>query len=241
MKTAIVTGDSSGIGLEIVQTLLSMGYKVYGLSRRIRSSIPADKKMIPLSVDLLDEKALRSTIFDILSSESSLDLLVNNAGVGLFGPHEELEEDRLSEMIRLNLEVPILLCRLTLRALKKSRGKIINISSVTAERPSTHACAYAATKAGLTSFSKSLFEEVRKSGVGITVIQPDLTRTPFYDSLNFSPANEKEAAVLPGQVANAIRFVLTAEDNMVVSELTLRPQINRIVRKSPLPPDGQNL
>jgi hypothetical protein len=240
MKTAIVTGASSGIGLEITRTLLHMDYKVYGLSRKEIPLPDSGSTLIPVECDLLETKKLQASVVAILDAEPTLDLLVNCAGTGLFGPHEQLNSEALSRMLRLNLEVPVLLCRLTLRALKASRGKIINISSITAEKDSTHACAYAASKAGLSHFSKSLFEEVRKYGVGVTVIQPDMTRTPFYDSLDFEPGIEAGAAILPEQVADAVRYILESSGNLVVSEVSLRPQLGRILRKPPLSKDGQS-
>lgn len=238
MKTAIVTGASSGIGLEITRTLLSMDYKVYGLSRKEIPLAESEGRLIHVRSDLLETKKLRAAVSGILNAEPTLDLLVNCAGTGLFGPHEQLDSEALSQMLRLNLEVPVLLCQLTLRALKASKGRIINISSITAEKHSTHACAYAASKAGLSHFSKSLFEEVRKYGVGVTVLQPDMTRTPFYDKLDFEPGIDADAAILPEQVADAVRYILESSCNFVVSEVSLRPQLGRILRKQPSEKDG---
>ncbi len=232
-KTALVTGASSGIGLAITRMLLTKGWTVYALARREFSLPPESGRLRSVPCDLLDAKALCAAVDRVLSEAPAINLLVNCAGVGLFGPHEQLKPEKLSEMLRLNLEVPIILCRLTLRALKDSKGKIINISSVTAEKDSVFGCAYAASKAGLTKFSKSLQEEVRKSGVGVSVIQPDLTRTAFYESLDFEPDADPAAALLPEQVSDAVAYILDAPENLIVEELTLRPQINRIRRKNP--------
>ncbi len=231
MKTAIVTGASSGIGLAITHMLLEKGWTVFAPARREFTLPEASGRLIRIPCDLLDAIALRDAIQTILEEAPAIDLLINCAGIGVFGPHEQLKPEDLSEMLRLNLEVPILLCRLTLRALKASTGKIINISSVTAEKDSVFGCAYAASKAGLSRFSTSLFEEVRKFGVGVTVIQPDLTRTPFYDSLDFEPDTDAATALLPEQIADAVAYILESPVNVVVGEMTIRPQINRIRRK----------
>lgn len=231
MKTAIVTGASSGIGLQITRMLLRKEWTVYALSRSRSFPAGATKNLIRVPCDLLDTAAMTACVQDILTNVSGLDLLVNCAGIGVFGPHEQAKPEALSNMLRLNLEVPILLCRLTLRALKSSKGKIINISSVTAEKDSVFGCAYAGSKSGLSRFSTSLFEEVRKSGVGVTVVAPDLTRTAFYDSLDFAPDEDARAAILPEQVADAVAYIIESPDHLVVSEITLRPQINRIRRK----------
>ncbi|MBN1891760.1 MAG: SDR family oxidoreductase [Clostridiales bacterium] len=231
MKTAIVTGSSSGIGLQITRMLLQKEWTVYALSRSRPVPTGSTENLIHVPCDLLDTAAMTACVQDILTKAPALDLLVNCAGIGVFGPHEQANPESLSKMLRLNLEVPILLCQLTLRALKASKGKIINISSVTAEKDSVFGCAYSASKAGLSRFSTSLFEEVRKSGVGVTVVAPDLTRTAFYDSLDFVPDEDARAAILPEQIADAVAYIIESPDHLVVSEITMRPQINRIRRK----------
>src|SRR5690606_25759717 len=179
MKTAILTGSSKGIGKALLKRLLSLDYKVYGLSRTPQSPM---ENFIPVECDLLDTDKLIETIKSIEKKEPNIHLLVNNAGVGFFGPHEEINVKNIQTMLRTNLEVPIILTHLLLRTLKKNKGMIISISSVTAKKVSTHGCAYSASKAGLTHFYTSLFEEVRKTGVKITTIHPDMTKSNFYDN-----------------------------------------------------------
>ena len=234
MRVAVVTGSSRGIGQAIVTTLLASGYRVYGISRTPGEE--SSKEYVHLACDLLDTRSLTRLAEDLIRRETSIDLLVNNAGIGCFGPHEELPVDALQRMMRLNLEVPVLLCRLLLRPLKASGGQIINISSVTATKEAPHGCAYAATKAGLSHFSESLFAEVRKSGVKVTVIEPDMTRSDFYEPLNFACAEGEEYALLPKDVADAVVYAVTSPGYANVSRVTLQPQKNRIARKEPRAP-----
>ncbi|HOV27869.1 MAG TPA: SDR family oxidoreductase [Pseudobacteroides sp.] len=230
MKSAILTGASKGIGLAMTKRLVSLGYKVYGLSRS--NEIPFSHEcFIPVKCDLLNTDQLLSTITNILEKDPHINILINNAGIGFFGPHEQIAVKDIQSMIRTNLEVPLILCQLLLRTLKKNKGMIISISSVTAKKVSTHGCAYAATKAGLSHFFTSLFEEVRKSGVKITTIHPDITKSNFYDSLDFTYADEEDAAITDEQIADALEYVLSNGSNVVVSDITLRPQLNRIKRK----------
>ena len=98
----------------------------------------------------------------VIIKTADIEVLVNEAGVGHYGLHEELTPKKIQALVRTNLEIPLLLTNRLLRVLKKNHGYIINISSVTAKQSSPHGCAYAATKAGLSSFGKSLFEEARK-------------------------------------------------------------------------------
>jgi short-subunit dehydrogenase len=230
MKTAILTGSSKGIGQALLKRLLSLDYKVYGLSRTPQVS---RENFIPVECNLLDTNKLVETIKSIEKNEPNINLLVNNAGVGFFGPHEEINVGNIQTMLRTNLEVPLILSHLLLRILKKNKGMIISVSSVTAKKISTHGCAYAASKAGLTHFHTSLFEEVRKTGVKVTTIHPDMTKSNFYDNSNFTYEDEEDAVLLEEQIADALEYVLTASENLVINDITLRPQKNKIKRKNP--------
>lgn len=227
---AIVTGSSRGIGLEITKRLIKLGYKVYGIARNFDNEY-SDSNYIKISCDLLKTEKLIQCLNDITDKEETVDLLVNNAGTGFFGPHEQLKIHDIQHMTRLNLEVPMILTNVLLRNIKKSRGTLIYISSVTAKKISTHGCAYSATKAGISHFAESLFEEVRKSGVKVTVIHPDMTNSNFYDDLDFTFEDVDGAYILTQQVADAVEFVLKNEVNIAVNDITIKPQINRIKRK----------
>ncbi len=231
MKIAILTVASRGIGLALTKRLICMDYKVYGISRSFENMDFHHENFIPIRCDVQNTRELMDKINSIKKDEPEIHLLINNAGVGYFGPHEQIPIEGIQAMVRTNLEAPLVLCQLLLRSLKKSRGTIIFISSVTAKKISTHGCAYAASKAGLSHFANSLFEEVRKHGVKVTVIHPDMTKTSFYDNLDFTYENEEDAVLLAEQVADAVEYVLNTESNMVVNDITLRPQKNRIKRK----------
>ncbi|NMB97965.1 MAG: SDR family oxidoreductase [Clostridiaceae bacterium] len=236
-KVAILTGASKGIGLALAKRLITLNYKVYGISRSFNDKTYDFKNnvnsenFIPIGCDIQDTEELVRNIKLIIDAEPEINLLVNNAGVGFFGSHEQLKIKDIQAMIRTNLEAPLILCNLLLRHLKESKGMILSISSVTAKKVSTHGCAYAASKAGLTHFFTSLFEEVRKSGVKVTTIHPDITRSNFYDALNFTCSDEKDTAILDEQIADAVEYVLSNSYNIVVNDITLRPQKNRIKRK----------
>lgn len=231
MKIAILTGASRGIGLALVKRLISLDYKVYGISRSFQNTAFYHENFIRLECDLQNTPELIRIIEAIEEKEPQIDLLVNNAGVGYFGPHEQLKPKDLQTMVRVNLEAPLILCRLLLRSLKKSNGTILSISSVTAKKASTHGCAYSATKAGLSHFFAGLFEEVRKTGVKVITIHPDMVKTGFYDSLDFTYEDQEDTVILEEQVADAAEYALKASTTVSVNDITLRPQKNRIKRK----------
>jgi NADP-dependent 3-hydroxy acid dehydrogenase YdfG len=134
-------------------------------------------------------------------------------------------------MVRTNLEVPMILTQQLMREIKNNEGYIINISSVTATKSNPHGCAYGATKAGLSNFSHSIFDEARKYGVSVVTIHPDMTKTALYRNADFCQAEEEDTYLLPEEVANAVDYVLSQRNGMVVTDITLQPQKHRIMKK----------
>lgn len=230
MKAAIVTGASSGIGLELCRVLSERSYKVYGLGRDFSKTGIRSEGFQPVVCDVTELSDLAGKVDTILSQEE-VHILVNNAGVGYFGPHEEINPQKLHAMVATNLEAPLVLTQLLLRQLKRNKGYIFNISSVTAGKTNTHGCAYGATKAGLTSFSNSLFEEVRKYGVKVIAIHPDMTKTNFYRNADFCEGALEDTYILPEEVAEAVGFILDRREGMLISDITLKPQKHQIRRK----------
>ena len=226
---AIVTGASSGIGLAICEMLCANGYEVYGIGRNFETVVNGNQ-FHKIVCDILDTRKLCSIVKDI-SAENQVKILVNNAGVGFYGLHEEVNPEKIMLMVRTNLEVPMILTQQLMRELKKNKGYIINISSVTAHESNPHGCAYGATKAGLTSFTHSIFDEARKYGVKAVAIHPDMTRTQLYRNADFENADEKDAYLEPKEVAEAVEYVIKAREGMVISDITLKPQLHRIKRK----------
>lgn len=164
-------------------------------------------------------------------AEAGVTLLVNNAGSAYYGLHEELSPKKIQEMVRTDLEVPMILSQQLLRGFKKNKGCIVNIASVTAQQSNPHGCAYGAVKAGLASFSRSLFDEARKYGVRVAVVSPDMTKTELYRNADFTVGEETESYLLPQDVADAVAYIVGQREGVAVSEVTLRPQYHRIRRK----------
>lgn len=227
-KAAIVTGASSGIGAAIAERLCELGYEVFGFGRNFERN--RTDGFHPVVCDLLDTDRLCSHVKEI-ASRHQVHILVNNAGVGYYGLHEELGPAKIKALVRTNLEAPMILTGQLLRHFKQHAGVIINISSVTAGSSNPHGCAYGATKAGLTSFSHSLFDEARKYGVKVVTIAPDMTKTDLYRNADFREGDEAESYLLPDEVADAVEYIVSRREGLVVSDLVLRPQLHRIMRK----------
>lgn len=230
MKAAVVTGASSGIGFEISRVLIQLGYKVYGIGRDFSKVVINEANFIKISCDMTKMHVLIEEIKKIRNKED-VHIVVNNAGVGYFGPHEELNANKIHEMVTVNLEAPMLITQLMLRNLKKNLGFIINISSIEAKKSSIYGCVYGATKAGITDFSNSLFDEVRKYGVKVIAIHPDMTKTNFYRNANFKEGDIPESHITAKEVANAVKNVITQREGMVITDITIRPQKHLIGKK----------
>ena len=236
-EAAIVTGASSGIGAAISARLCKMGYEVFGIGRSFGSSFAeqfpdaADNPLFHAVVcDLLDTEKMLKLVRGI-AAEATVTLLVNNAGSAYYGLHEELSPKKIQEMVRTDLEVPMILSQQLLRGFKKNKGCIVNIASVTAQQSNPHGCAYGAVKAGLVSFSRSLFDEARKYGVRVAVVSPDMTKTELYRNADFTVGEETESYLLTQDVADAVAYIVEQREGVAVSEVTLRPQYHRIRRK----------
>ena len=230
-KTAIVTGASSGIGYAISKTLSTLGYELYGFGRNFKNTDwNTMDNAHPIVCDILDTDRLCAELKQI-TAQNQVHVLVNNAGVGYYGLHEELNPDKIKKLVRTNLEAPMILTQQLLRPLKKTAGYIINISSVTAGQSNPHGCAYGATKAGLASFSHSLFDEARKYGVKVVTISPDMTQTNLYCNADFREGDETESYLLPDDVVKAVEWILNQRESVIITDITLKPQIHRIKRK----------
>jgi short-subunit dehydrogenase len=223
MKSALVTGSSSGIGEAIALSLLDLNYQVYAIARDFSRSKIEHKNFIKIELDLRED--------DNFPKIENLHILVNSAGVGYFAPHEELSSKSIRDMIDLNLTAPLLLSKHYLRELKKQKGYIININSISGIQPSIFGAAYSASKAGLNHFGKSLFREARKSGLKVININPDITKTPFFDNLNFKNSSNPLSYIEPKDIANIIKDILDLRDGTLITDITIQPQLFQIEKK----------
>ncbi|MBR3278320.1 MAG: SDR family oxidoreductase [Lachnospiraceae bacterium] len=226
LKTALVTGASSGIGLAISRMLSEEGCKVYGIGRIFPDNTDFFEKR--MSLDLRDTGILLEKVSEI----KSIDILVNAAGSAYYGLAEFNTPDQIMEMCRVDLEAPMILTSALLPRLKDSKGMIINIASVTSTRINTHGAVYGALKAGLRSYGRSLYEEVRKTGVRVVTVCPDLTAgTRLYRNADFRPSEEDGCFLTPEDTAECVRDIIKMREGAVVTEVEVRPQFNRIEKK----------
>jgi len=185
---ALVTGAASGIGFEFAKLLRQDGYNLllvdnneYGLevvSKELQAQNKIQVKWLPL--DLSGEQSASRVYQWVSEFGISPDVLINNAGFGLFGYFSDTLWERELKMIYLHIHTPTLLIKMFLPGmLHRKSGKILNVTSLAAFHPGPFMCMYYSTKSYLLSLSTSLAAELKNSGVSVTALCPGITRTGF--------------------------------------------------------------
>jgi NAD(P)-dependent dehydrogenase (short-subunit alcohol dehydrogenase family) len=180
-KIVLVTGASSGIGRATALELLRAGHTVYGGARRVESLDPVSASGgHALAMDVTDDADLERVVRTILDQEGRLDVLVNNAGFGLYGAAEDVPLDQARYQLEVNLFGPARLVQLVLPQMRERRsGTIVNVSSMGGEIAFPLGAWYHASKHALEAYSDALRQEVKRFGVDVVLIQPGLIKTEF--------------------------------------------------------------
>lgn len=178
---ALVTGASSGIGLVTAQTLVKAGYRVYGTSRKQVAGKPGITMLI---CDVTDKASVEAMIAEIMQQVGRIDLVVNNAGIGLLGGAEESSIDQAQRLFDVNLFGVARVVNAVLPIMRKQKsGRIVNMSSILGLIPSPYNAFYASTKHAIEGYSESLDHEVRNFGIRVVLVQPGVTKTSFEENL----------------------------------------------------------
>jgi uncharacterized protein len=187
--TALVTGASSGIGAVYADRLARGGYDLILVARdrarldalAARLSEDTGRSVQVLTADLARPTDL-AVVADVLRTNASITMLVNNAGIAMSGDLADADPDRLQRMIQLNVLAPSLLARAAIPGfVARGRGTLINISSVLALAPERFNGSYSGTKAYLLNLSLRLQQELAGKGVRVQVVLPGATRTPIWE------------------------------------------------------------
>nr|WP_049914018.1 SDR family NAD(P)-dependent oxidoreductase [Halococcus saccharolyticus] len=237
-KTALVTGASSGIGAATAEALAAEGASVSLAARRtnrldeLAGRIEASGgEALAITTDVTEESDIETMIETTTDAFGGLDVLVNNAGIMLLAPVDRADADDWRRMVSINLTGLMNATRAALPALREDEaGHVVNISSDARRGPGTGFGAYAATKAGVSTFAESLREEVADDGVRVTTVEPGATDTELPDHITDAAAkDEVEAAIEsmhtlePADVAAAVRYAVTQPPRVNVDELLVRP------------------
>lgn len=191
---ALVTGASSGIGVEIARLLAAAGARLLLTARRVDrlAATAAECRALgspsaePWADDLADPAAPARLAQAAAERLQGVDLLVNNAGFSVPGLFDRASLERVLSMTQVNVAAPVALTRLLLPGmLERRRGWILNVSSMAGILPAPYQSGYAGTKAFLLNWSESLREEVRSRGVVVTALCPGVTDTEFFEAAGY--------------------------------------------------------
>lgn len=187
-QTVLITGATSGIGYELANVFAENGYNLVLVARRadrlekIKAEFEKDfgVSVIYIVKDLSEPTAVEEIAAEIKKCQINIDILINNAGIGVYGNFSQTEREKELNMIKLNITALTDLTKLLLGDMVKKRsGKILNVASTAAFQPGPKMAVYFASKAYVLSFSEALREEVKQYGVTVSCLCPGSTKTEF--------------------------------------------------------------
>ena len=221
-KTALITGASGGIGSAIAKNLSQQGAHVVlhgtraGRLEELASEIVSNVSVV--TANLSDRDAVGGLVAEAAKATGAIDILVNNAGITRDNLFMRMKDEEWDDVLEVNLTSSMLLCRSAIRAMMKARwGRIISISSIVGVIGNPGQTNYAASKAGMIGFSKSLAAEVASRGITVNIVAPGFIETPMTDELTEEQKQKLLANVPAGrlgssqEVAAAVSFLASEE------------------------------
>ncbi len=224
-KVALVTGGSRGIGLAIAKALVAGGASVV-LTGRDRTDLDRAEAELGaaasgVAADARDAEAVDSAVRQAVGRFGGIDVLVNNAGIGLFGNVADMSIAEWQTTIDTNLNGVFYYCHAAIPHLRaRGGGWIVNISSLAGKNPFSGGAAYCASKAGLNAFSEALMQEVRYDNIRVTYVMPGSVATGFGGR---GGADRPDWKIQPEDVGQVIVDLLLMPARSLPSRIELRP------------------
>ncbi|HET6837668.1 MAG TPA: SDR family oxidoreductase [Gemmatimonadales bacterium] len=224
-QTAVVTGASRGIGAAVAELFAAEGARVIRIARSLQ---PGTRGAVQnLACDLTDADRVARLAQDILAKQGVPEIVVSNAGAFLLRPLETTTAAELDLQLSVNVKAPFAVAKAFLPPMREAgRGSFITVGSVADHVAYPENAAYAASKFGLRGLHETLLAEYRGTGVRLTLVSPGPTDTSVWDPVDpdlregFIP---RAAMLRPGDVAEAILFVVTRPENVLIDWLRLGP------------------
>tara|TARA_B100000965_G_scaffold300839_1_gene259371 strand:+ start:491 stop:1198 length:708 start_codon:yes stop_codon:yes gene_type:complete len=226
-KVAIITGASTGIGKHISVELSKKEYIVILISRS-KDKLKSVKKIIDknghdciiIESDISKESSV-DEIFKKIKSFNNIDILINNAGLGIFNKIENISNSDWDVQINTNLKGSFMMTRNIIPIMKKNKnGKIVFINSVAGLKPYPYSSAYVASKFGLRGFASSIREELRKDNIKVISVHPGAIDTPFWNEIEGDFPREKMLSSM--DVSKSIVNSILSRNNLVNEEIVIR-------------------
>lgn len=225
-RVFLVAGATSGIGLACSREIIRRGGHVFGIGRRTEHPLDGVESYTAIIMDLEEQESF-DKLRRLLTQNSSISDLICaiGRGEGAIGDFEQLSMPTIEASLNVNLLGPIRFLRATLPHLRKSDGgDVFVLGSEASLRGAKRGSLYAAAKFALRGLIQSLRAEYGRYGVRVVGVYPGMTRTPFFEPLDFEPGEDDSHAILPEDIALLIADVAASADRIVVDELTLSPR-----------------
>jgi NAD(P)-dependent dehydrogenase (short-subunit alcohol dehydrogenase family) len=223
-KVAVVTGASRGIGRAIAGALAGEGATVYltartpGSAERAAGEIGA--KAIGVGCDVREYEQVKKLFAQVAERSGGVDVLINNAGIGIFGPAAEMSPTDWRAVIDTNLSGVFYCCHEAIPQMRhRGGGDIINLSSLAGKNPIAGGAAYNASKFGLNGFSEALMMEVRYDGIRVAYVMPGSVATEF----GRGSTQKQDWALTAEDVAEGVLDLLRAPRRALFSRIEMRP------------------
>lgn len=230
--TALITGSSSGIGADIALKLSQSGIKVFLTGRDEKKLINHAKACQAsgyLAGDLLCCDFYNDLYNNAVEKMGRIDILVNNAGEYIWSPIDKQEDNKIAEILKLNLEIPYKLCKLVVPEMKKNKwGRIINIGSISGIVGEANASLYSTSKAGLIGLTKSLALELAEFGITINLINPGWVKTNLSEQVfenEILDENEQldmipqRRWIEPYEISSLVNYLIKEESRGITGQL----------------------
>jgi 3-oxoacyl-[acyl-carrier protein] reductase len=226
-KVALVTGASRGIGLAVAKSLSRLGAKV-GLNGRDEKRLAMAAEdltktggtVAAVSADLSQSAHITSLVRKVQQTLGPIEILVNNAGIGYFGPMHEASEENWNTVLDTNLKAVFLVSKAVIpEMIRLQRGHIVNIASLAGKSAFPGGAIYCASKWGLLGLTQCMAEDLRPHGIRVSAVCPGSVNTEF------SPHSGKDPGKMlqPEDVARVVETIVTQEPQSFISEVLLRP------------------
>jgi NAD(P)-dependent dehydrogenase (short-subunit alcohol dehydrogenase family) len=225
-EIAIVTGGSRGIGRGIAEALLGEGWKVWICSRDPQQAVKEmagrfGDRVDGRPVDVRSQDQVERFVAEVLEADRRVDLLVNNAGLGIFAPVDQLSGEQWREVLETNLSGPFYFLRAVAPAMKaRGSGWIVNVASLAARNPFAGGAAYNASKFGLLGLSEAAMLDLRQHGIRVASILPGSVDTGFSHP---SGGQDRSWRLRPTDVAAMVLHLLSYPDHALPSLIEMRP------------------